>query len=78
MKEASFEETAEPKSSEELFYIYPAGLFPGMLVSAETIRKAGEAEARREEEKNNKRNKPPKPPRRPNARIGRLAVEGGF
>ncbi|MBX4190813.1 hypothetical protein KW794_01870 [Candidatus Saccharibacteria bacterium] len=63
-----------PIPQEEFYYIFPAGLLPGMLISAETIRRAQEAEERIKEKKDKK--KTPKPPRRPNARteLGNIAL----
>lgn len=63
--------TAEDKA---VWYIFPAGLMPGMLISPETIQRAVEADQRRADKKNNKNKRPPKPPSRPNANIGRLAL----
>lgn len=62
-------------SSEYIVAIYPMGLMPAFFISSKTIEKVKDAENEKDRSKNNK---PPKPPRRPNARIGRVALGGGF
>ena len=64
---------APPASHEQLHYIFPAGLNPGILISSETIRKATEAEQRYRERKERKK-KPPKPPSGKVSRIGGVAL----
>jgi hypothetical protein len=58
----------------EVYFILPAGLIPGVIISQETIRRAQEAERKYDESTKNKNNKPPKPPRRPNVPLGRIAL----
>jgi len=53
-----------------IIFIFPAGLFPGAVISYEQIRRIQELEEQRNRDRNNK---PSRPPRRPNAKIGRIA-----
>lgn len=60
--------------NDEVYFIFPAGLIPGAIISQETIRRAQEADRKYDERTKNKNSKPPKPPRRPNIPLGRMAL----
>jgi hypothetical protein len=64
---------------EAIYFIYPAGLMPGFMISASTLRQTEEAEKKIRERKD-KDKRPPKPPSRPNARVrvGGFALGHGF